>query len=302
MAYAGLQGKTPAIFNTLYSVATQQSYEINWRTKAMKALGHLSDERAVEALLKAAGFDSYGEPLLVDPNLPTLSSYDKERLMVATSAEGLGGMIFAQEREGIYQLLSTMTRSQTENVRRNGFEGLRYFGRSEEHALLVTGIFAGRLQSAVNSYNYNNIRRFLTLLCSVLEPLSTEKMIENSEITIRPQTEGLVKEYILQTLFGEVFELDGEAYNPLNIESNLFEIGHTEFLELAFQNVRQLVHGPYQEENQSEGTSQEDGSSEEIKEVPIDYSYLASKSPEERTTALKAEVLLFKNEALQSIL
>ena len=170
----------------------------------MRALGQLSDERAVEALLNAAGFDSYGEPLLVDPNLPTLSSNDKERLMVA-AAEGLGGMIFAQEREGIYQLLSTMTRSQTENVRRNGFEGLRYFGRSEEHALLVTGIFATRLQSAVNSYNYDNIRRFLTLLCSVLEPLSTEKMIENSEITIRPQTEGLVKEYILQTLFGEVF-------------------------------------------------------------------------------------------------
>ena len=92
-------------------------------------------------------------------------------------------------------------------------------------------------------------------------------------------------------------DLDGEAYNPLNIESNLFEIEDTEFLELAFQNVRQLVHGPYQKENQSEGTSQEDGSSEEIKEVPIDYSYLTSKSPEERTTALKAEVLLFKNEA-----
>ena len=65
MAYAGLQGRTNAIFSTLYSVATQLSYDVSWRTQAMRALGQLSDERAVEALLKAAGFDSYGEPLLI---------------------------------------------------------------------------------------------------------------------------------------------------------------------------------------------------------------------------------------------
>jgi hypothetical protein len=290
MAYAGLQGKTTAIFNTLYSVATVQSYKVDWRTKAMKALGQLSDERAVVALLKAAGFDAYGEELLVEPNIPALSTYDKEKLMVAAS-EGLGGMIFAQESESIFQLLSKMTRSKTRNVRQHGFAGLRYFGRSEEHALKVTGIFAGRLQSVVNSNSYNTIRFFLQLITKVLEPLSTENVEENAEIVIRPHTEELVKEYILQTLFGEVFELDGEAHNPLNIEKNLFEIENTEFLELAFQNVRQLVHGPYQEENQQEENQQE------IKEVPIDYSYLAGKTSAERTVALKAEVLLFQNKA-----
>ena len=136
MAFAGLQGRTKAIFSTLYSVATQQSYQVGWRTQAMRSLGQLSDERAVEALLKAAGFDSYGEPLLVDPNLPTLSSNDKERLMVAAS-EGLGGMIFAQNAK-VSINLSTIIATDRECTK-NGLKdcGIWSFGRA---SLLVTGI------------------------------------------------------------------------------------------------------------------------------------------------------------------
>ena len=291
LAYAGLHNKSNAIFNTLYSIATVQKYEVTWRTQAMKALGQLSDERAVVALLNAAGFDAYGEALIIDPNLPTLTEQEKEQLQIS-AAEGLGGMIFAQEKEGIYQLLSNMTRSKNQRVRQNGFTGLRYFSRSEKYALEVTGIFAARLQSAVNANNFQNTRFFLKLFAQLLDPVQDEDAPKNEEYVINSITKENVKEYILQTLFGEVFELDGEAFNPLSVENNLFEMNNQEYLELAFQTVRQLVHGPYQNVNQA---SDDKNSDEEIQEVPIDYSYLSSKTPEERTKALKAEILLFKN-------
>ena len=87
------------IFDVLYTVATTQTEYVYRRTKAMSALGHLGDERAVLALLNAAGMDAYGEELLLDSNTSSPSSYDIQRLQNA-AADGLGGMIFAQECEG----------------------------------------------------------------------------------------------------------------------------------------------------------------------------------------------------------
>ena len=118
----------------LYTVATTQTEYVSRRAKAMTALGHLGDERAVLALLNAAGMNAYGEDLLLDPGTPSLSSYDIQRLQNA-AADGLGGMIFAQECEGIYQLLSKMSARVMAEPMRKVTMDWRYFLRSEQYAL-----------------------------------------------------------------------------------------------------------------------------------------------------------------------
>ena len=58
----------------------------------------------------------------------------------------------------------------------------------------------------------------LPITCLKLTPLATESHPDNAVLAITPETEALVKEYILTTFFGEVFEVDGEAFNPLNVQ------------------------------------------------------------------------------------
>ena len=291
LAYAGQQSLTSTVYNTLYTVSTGVSQPVNWRLRCMEALGHLSDERAVVALLHAAGYDEYGEQLPVDPDLPKTSSRDKDKLAVA-AAKGLGGMIFAQEREAIFQLLNGMTRSNDQNVRQKGFAGLRYFSRSEQYALPVTAILAARLQAAVNGNQRGDIQFFLGLFAKLLEPVADEDSqrsdARTAALLITQETEEQIQEYALKTLFGQVFEIDGEAYQPLDIESSLFKYKHSATLESAYQVVRQWVHGPHQVANQSVDSS-------ENTSVPIDFSYLAEWAPKQRTVALQAERLLFEN-------
>ena len=217
------------IFDVLYTVATTQTEYVYRRTKAMSALGHLGDERAVLALLNAAGMDAYGEELLLDSNTSSPSSYDIQRLQNA-AADGLGGMIFAQECEGIYQLLSKMSRSRDRNTTAKGYSGLAYFLRSEQYALQTATRFAEEYQKSVNNRNSRSIAVFANHMATMLTPLATESHPDNTALAITPETEALVKEYILTTFFGEVFEVDGEAFNPLNVQQSIFahDYDHTQ--------------------------------------------------------------------------
>ena len=273
------------IFEVLYTVSTGQTQPNRWRIQAMKALGYLSDERAVIALLNAAGFDSYGEELLLDPDLPGISSYDIRRLQAAAS-EALGGMVFAQEREGIYQMLNKMSRSRDSGTRRKGFEGLRYFFRSEKHALAVASLFAERFQSALNSTD-SEASFFSEILQNALSPLANEHHSANDEMRIQSETEEVLKQYVLSTFFGEVFEVEGEAFNPLNVEVTVFDDTYSNKtnLESVYAVVRQWVHG----------VSSTVGNSDDESEQPIDFSHLQSLSLSERRVALKAERKLFEN-------
>ncbi len=274
------------VFEVLYSVATTQTESVHRRTKAMSALGHLGDERAVLALLNAAGMDAYGEDLVLDPDLPSLSSWEVQRLQNA-AADGLGGMIFAQECEGIYQLLSKMSRSRDRTANDKGYSGLSYFLRSEKYALQTAVRFAEEYQKAVNSNNNHKVSVFADHMSKALTSLATESHPDNADLRITPETEAKVKEYILATFFGEVFELDGEAFNPLNVQKRVFEEDNESTLEAVYQVVRQWVHGPHQ-------TPVEAAEGEDV-EMPIDFSYLDALSVEERTVALKAERKLFEN-------
>ena len=76
---------------------------------------------------------------------------------------------------------------------------------------------------------------------------------------------------------------------PLNVQTNIFACDYDgqSNLEMVYQAVRQWVHGPYQE-----AITAEDGT--EV-EVPIDFSYLAALSAEERTVVSKAERSFFEN-------
>jgi len=277
------------VFDVLYTVATTQTESVSRRVRAMSALGHLGDERAVLALLNAAGKDAYGEDLLLNPDAPSLSSYDIQRLQNA-AADGLGGMIFAQECEGIYQLLSTMSRSRDGTTSQKGHNGLAYFLRSEQYALQTAARFAEEYQKSVNSNNNHWIARFANHMSKALTPLATESHPDNASLAITPETETLVKEYILATFFGEVFEVDGEAFNPLNVQTSIFgsDYDNGSNLETVYQAVRQWVHGPYQPPVKTD----EDGTTIE---VPIDFSYLAELPAKKRTVALKAERKLFEN-------
>ena len=269
------------IFDVLYSVATGIVHDVSLRIQAMKSLGYLGDERAILALLNIAGFDAYGEALLVESSSPQLSVRDVQKVQAA-AAQGLGGMIFAQEREGVFQLVSTLARSNEYNNRRQGFEGLRFFGRSNDHALLVASVFASRLQASVNSEDSDEISFFLRLLLTMLDQVTEENHEANRAYVIQESTEKQVREYILCTLFGEGFEVDGEVFQPLNIEKSLFEIQNSHILNTCYAHVRQWIHGA--------GTASQDDT-----EGPIDFSYLTTKTQEERTRALKAEMLLFQN-------
>jgi hypothetical protein len=276
------------IFEVLYTVATGQTQPNRWRLQAMKALGHLSDERSVLALLNAAGFDSYGEELLLDPELPNVSSYDIRRLQNA-AAEALGGMIFAQERTGVYQMLNKMSRASDSQTSRKGFEGLRYFFRSDKHALAVASIFTERFQGALNS-NDSDAAFFLGMLQTALVSGSNESHPDNRGMVIQPDTEEMLKQYVLSTLFGEVFEMEGEAFNPLNVEKTIFDKDYSnkENLESTYALVRQWVHGPHQ--SAAEST--------DVETKPIDFSYLDAVSQPQRVIALKAERKLFENAEL----
>ena len=180
-----------------------------------------------------------------------------------------------------------MSRSRDRNTT-EGYSGLAYFLRSEQYALQTATRFAEEYQKSVNNRNSRSIAVFANHMATMLTPLATESHPDNTALAITPETEALVKEYILTTFFGEVFEVDGEAFNPLNVQQSIFahDYDHSN-QETVYQVVRQWVHGPYQE-----APTTHDGTDVE---VPIDFSYLADLSAEERTVALKAERKLFEN-------
>ena len=272
-----------SIFDVLYTVASGRIHPVYLRLQAMTALGSLGDERAVLALLNSVGLDAYGEQLLLEDTETEVSAYDIRRLQNA-AAEGLGGMIFAQEREGIFQLLNTMSRSTDQDTRRKGFEGLRYFARSEQHVWGVVSMFASGFQGAVNQKKSTTITFFLNLLLRVLNPVGGEENDMNRARSITPQTEESVRTYIRSVFFGESFEQNGEIFNPLNIEHSLFDMEAQHIIESSYAKIRHWVHPKVENDLEVDDV-----------ERPIDFSYLQEKTPKERSTALKAERALYEN-------
>ena len=91
------------VFNILATVANNRSEDAYTRAEAIEAWGKLGDPRSVVQLLNITGLDAYGEDLLVDPEAPKFAVKIAHQLMLEGAASGaLGGMVFAQEREGIY--------------------------------------------------------------------------------------------------------------------------------------------------------------------------------------------------------
>jgi hypothetical protein len=278
---------SPKVFDVLFKVATQVKYAVAWRVQAMEALGEFSDPRSIVALLNAAGYDAFGEELLVDPAEDTLTDSDKNRLKIAAS-KGLGGMIFAQENEAIFQLLSDMSRSRDAQTKTHGYQGLRYFTRSEQYAFTVMSTFAYQLQAALNRSDRKNITFFLNLITESFEVGELESMDKHAALLIQSDTETQLKAYALASLFGQVFEMDGEAYHPLDIQTPLFEFNNANVIESAYQAIRQWVHGPHQAENINQ-------TDDDVTEVVIDFGYLVDRSAAERTELLRAERLLFES-------
>jgi hypothetical protein len=225
--------------------------------------------------------------LLVDPAEDTLTDSDKNRLKIAAS-KGLGGMIFAQENEAIFQLLSDMSRSRDAQTKTHGYQGLRYFTRSEQYAFTVMSTFAYQLQAALNRSDRKNITFFLNLITESFEVGELESMDKHAALLIQSDTETQLKAYALASLFGQVFEMDGEAYHPLDIQTPLFEFNNANVIESAYQAIRQWVHGPHQAENINQ-------TDDDVTEVVIDFGYLVDRSAAERTELLRAERLLFES-------
>ncbi|MEC7988194.1 MAG: cell envelope integrity protein TolA [Myxococcota bacterium] len=279
LARAGKQSLSTNVFSYLMKVAVGVNYSIEWRIRAMRTLGHLADERAVVTLLMAAGFDAFGEKIPMEDNV-SISAYNQERLAVV-AAEALGGIIFAQEAEGIFQLISSMTRSRNSNTKEKGYRALRYFSRSDAHALEVARLLAQRLQVALNRNNASETRFYSNLFFELLEPIPDENKHRQDSRTnaliISETKETLLKEYMLATLFGDVFNLEGDPFYPLSVEKTLWEISNNSLLEKTYREVRQLIHGEF------------------AKREFIDLAYLKDKSEEERIERLRPEMLLFKN-------
>lgn len=279
------------VFNILCAVATNKTESVYTRTSAIEAWGKLGDARSVVSLLNIVGLDAYGEELMVDPEAPQLSKRDIESLQRSASA-ALGGMVFAQEREGIYQLLSTMSSSRDSNTYKQGFVGLRNFLRSEKHAWDTAARIMSAYQANLNQGKDEWVQFFATLLSEAFTPLVDEAHSDYKDMAITPETESALKDYILSGLFGETFEREGEVFNALYVKETVFAHNYrnSSNVESVYKTVRQLVHGPHQTVVDSDGHDQDENG-----EAPMDFSYLEALSAEERTKALKAERKLYEN-------
>ena len=284
------------VFDILCTVATNKTTSVYTRTSAIEAWGKLGDARSVVSLLNIVGLDAYGEELMVDPEAPQLSTRDRESLQRSASA-ALGGMVFAQEREGIYQLLSTMSRSRDTNTYKQGFVGLRNFLRSEKHAWNTAARILSAYQASLNQGEDHRVQFFATLLSDAFTPLVDEGHQDYKDMAITPETESALKEYILSGLFGEIFEREGEVFNALYVKETVFAHNYrnSSNLESVYKTVRQLVHGPHQTVVDSDGHDQGENDEHDEGEAPMDFSYLEALSAEERSKALKAERKLYEN-------
>ena len=149
-----------------------------------------------------------------------MTDSDKNRLKIAAS-KGLGGMIFAQENEAIFQLLSDMSRSRDSRTKTHGYQGLRYFTRSEQYAFSVMSTFAYQLQSALNRSDRKNITFFLNLITESFEVGELESMDKHADLLIQSDTESKLKAYALASLFGQVFEMEGEALSTIGCANTI---------------------------------------------------------------------------------
>ena len=91
-----------------------------------------------------------------------------------------------------------------------------------------------------------------SLFASSLEAVnSEEKQREDSRtnaLIITSGQETLLKQYMLATIFGDVFLREGDPFYPLHVSQTLWEIPNRSVLEKVYRNTRQLVHGAYAKE------------------------------------------------------